>query len=350
MRTRVLAVDAEHPAEEVLQEAGAALRRGELVAFPTETVYGLGANAFDPRAVRAVFAAKERPWNDPLIVHLADMSDLPPLVARLPDAVHALAAFWPGPLTVVLEKSARVPEEVTAGLPTVAVRFPAHPVARGLIEAAGVPVAAPSANRLSRPSPTCAQDVLEDLDGRIPRVIDGGRTVYGVESTVVDLSGERPVLLRPGAISAEDVSSHLPDLVTSPPAPNGEAFASPGLLTRHYSPRARLALFVGGTAAERAGAMKQAVARWIAAGTRVGVMLPSEQLLAFDGMAISRATLGRSGVVEEAARRLFGAMRALDRAGVEVIAASGYDLEGLGRTLQDRLLRAAEGRVIAVGR
>ncbi len=349
MRTRVLSIDPDHPEGDVLQTAGAALRRGELVAFPTETVYGLGANAWDPAAVRSVFAAKERPWNDPLIVHLADPTELREVVRDVPPAMGRLASFWPGPLTVILARADRVPEVVSGGLDTVAVRFPSHPVARGLILAAGVPVAAPSANRFSRPSPTSAGDVLEDLEGRIPWVLDGGATTHGVESTVIDLTGDRPALLRPGAVPLEALTPVLPDLTVGPPNPvSASAMGSPGMMTRHYSPRARVALFVGGTLEQRLRAMQRAAADWARVGQRVGVMLPAEHLVEFDGMTVFRATLGPAGDLEAAARRLFPAMRALDRAGVDVIVTAGHDLEGLGRTLQDRLLRAAEGRVIRV--
>ena len=200
--TEVIRVDPASPDEDSIARAAAYIRNGRLVAFPTETVYGLGAHALDRDAVRRIFAAKGRPSTDPLIVHVPSFDALAPLTRNLPPLAAVLARrFWPGPLTMVLPKSALVPDEVTAGLDTVAVRVPAHPVARALILAAGVPVAAPSANLFSRPSPTSAAHVLDNLDGRIDAIIDGGTTTLGVESTVIDLSGPMPTVLRPGAIT-----------------------------------------------------------------------------------------------------------------------------------------------------
>src|SRR5689334_3766286 len=202
--TQVIRVDPEVPDPAALAIAAACLRRGGLVAFPTETVYGLGVHALDRAAVRRLFEAKGRPANDPLIVHVDHIDRMQPLVNDIPAAARALAArFWPGPLTIVLRRSERVPDEVTAGLATVAIRVPAHPVARALLIAAGVPIAAPSANRFSRPSPTRAAHVMDDLAGRIDLVVDGGATQVGVESTVLDLSGDLPTVLRPGAVSID---------------------------------------------------------------------------------------------------------------------------------------------------
>jgi len=211
--TTVLRLTPDCPEPDLIADAAACLRRGGLVAFPTETVYGLGVAAFDAAAVRRLFAAKGRPAEDPLIVHIASLDALAALVSARPPAVDALAArFWPGPLTLVLRRSTLVPDEVTAGLDTVAIRVPAHPVAHALLAAAGIPVAAPSANLFSRPSPTRAGHVLEDLDGRIDLVLDGGRTQVGVESTVLDLSGDVPEVLRPGAVTLEMLRPLLPDV------------------------------------------------------------------------------------------------------------------------------------------
>ncbi len=201
-QTKIISIDPQNIDDRLLMPAAEALRRGELVAFPTETVYGLGANALDATAVNRIYAAKGRPADNPLIVHLADLAGLPELVGQItPLAQKLFAAFSPGPLTLILPRSSRIPDQVTAGLDTVAIRLPSHPVARRLIELAGVPVAAPSANRSGRPSPTRAWHVREDLDGLIPYIIDGGDCRFGLESTVVDATGRIPAILLPGSIS-----------------------------------------------------------------------------------------------------------------------------------------------------
>src|SRR5262245_44273790 len=253
MITEVIRVDAESPEPAAIEAAGKRLRDGELVAFPTETVYGLGVHALDRAAVRRLFEAKGRPANDPLIVHVDALERMRPLVTHVPGVARQLAArFWPGPLTLVVPRSANVPDEVTAGLGTVAIRVPAHPVARALLTAAGVPVAAPSANLFSRPSPTRASHVLEDLSGRIDLVVDGGATQVGVESTVLDLSGAVPTILRPGAVSLDMLRAILPRVEQrSGHAPAGGALPSPGLLERHYSPRAPLTVYDGSDAVAR---------------------------------------------------------------------------------------------------
>src|SRR5688572_834672 len=276
--TEVLPLDPRHPAPEGIARAADILRRGGLVAFPTETVYGLGAHALDAAAVRRVFEAKGRPAEDPLIVHIHDIDVLAALTVDRPDTVEALASrFWPGPLTMVLRRSSAVPAEVTAGLETVAIRIPAHPIAFALISAAAIPVAAPSANLFSRPSPTRAAHVLEDLDGRIDLLIDGGSATVGVESTVIDLTTATPSILRPGAVTAEMIQTVLPGVwirnasVREP----GAGMKSPGLLSRHYSPRAVLTLYEGPTRAVVERIIADA-ANAIARGQRVAVLLADE--------------------------------------------------------------------------
>ena len=251
-KTEVIRVDRQHPEEALLRPAGLALRQGELVAFPTETVYGLGASAMNPQAVARIFSVKGRPPDNPLIVHSADIAGLEPLVQTLsPLARKLLLAFAPGPLTLVLPRSARVPAVVTAGLDTVAVRIPDHPVAHRLLDLAGIGVAAPSANRSGRPSPTLAWHVLQDLDGRIPYLIDGGPCRYGLESTVVDLSGDRPVILRPGSVTAEAISRVAgieTKLAETGRRDDGESQErdgqprAPGMKYRHYAPNARVVI------------------------------------------------------------------------------------------------------------
>jgi L-threonylcarbamoyladenylate synthase len=329
--TTVLRLTPDRPEPDAVAAASARLRDGGLVAFPTETVYGLGVSALDAAAVRRLFAAKGRPADDPLIVHVADVSGLAPLVAERPPIVDALAArFWPGPLTIVLRRSPLVPNEVTAGLDTVAVRVPAHPVAQALLAAAGIPVAAPSANLFSRPSPTRAAHVLEDLDGRIDMVLDGGPTQVGVESTVLDLSGAVPVVLRPGAVTLDMLRPLLPDVRLRDAAATAGPQRSPGLLSKHYSPRAPLTLYEG-PSEEVLQRIRLDVQSAEAAGRRVGLLMPD------DDAAVTAA-------------RLYATLRALDASGVdEIFARLPATRDGLAEAVADRLRRAAAGRIVRCG-
>jgi L-threonylcarbamoyladenylate synthase len=352
--TRVIPMSAREPQPDRIAQAAEVLRQGGLVAFPTETVYGLGANALDSAAVDKIFEAKGRPSTDPLIVHLASSAQLEIVAARVPPMARVLAAaFWPGALTIVLEKQSAVPSAVTAGLSTVAVRVPSHPVALALIAAADVPVAAPSANRFSRPSPTRAEHVLADLDGRIDLLIDAGPTVIGVESTIVDLTSQPPIVRRPGGVPLQTLARVIPDVqLGTQVASEREAQSSPGQLLRHYAPYARMTLFVGPTDAIT-GRVADAIRQAVAAGARVGVLAPQEDLLA---LAPRLAAIGRTGRVvtarcgsrvdrEEAARDLFGALRALDDQGVDLIYATVPEGNGINTAIVDRLTRASEGRV-----
>jgi L-threonylcarbamoyladenylate synthase len=344
--TTVLRLTPDRPEPEAIAEAAACLRRGGLVAFPTETVYGLGVAALDAAAVRRLFAAKGRPADDPLIVHVAAADALAPLVADRPAIVDRLAArFWPGPLTLVLPRSPLVPDEVTAGLDTVALRVPAHPVARALIDAAGIPVAAPSANLFSRPSPTRASHVLDDLDGRIDLVLDAGATPVGVESTVLDLSGGVPEILRPGAIPLEMLRELLPEVRLRVVSSAGGEQRSPGLLSRHYSPRAPLTLYEGAID-EALHRIRRDAERIQADGRRIGLLLPDDDAMPVAGAV--RPPLGRAADVETIAARLYAVLRELDAAGVdEILGRAVQGGGGLSRAIADRLRRAAAGRVVS---
>ncbi len=242
-----LAVDPRHPDPAAIRLAAGALRRGELVAFPTETVYGLGASALDPEAVARIFAAKGRPSYNPLIVHLANADAARALAAEWSAAAERLAErFWPGPLTLVVPRRAGIPDAVTAGLPSVALRVPAHPVAHALLREAGIPVAAPSANRSTEVSPTTAAHVERSLGGRVALILDGGPTPVGIESTVVSLAGPTPTLLRPGTVSIEELRDAVGEVVPASQRPDATAARpSPGMLDRHYAPRAEVRLFDG---------------------------------------------------------------------------------------------------------
>jgi L-threonylcarbamoyladenylate synthase len=343
VQTERLPVDPRHPDETAIARAAECLRGGGLVAFPTETVYGLGVHALDASAVRRLFDAKGRPATDPLIVHVPDVQALAALVEIVPATAMALAGrFWPGPLTLVLRRSRLVPDEVTAGLDTVAIRVPAHPVARALLEAAAIPIAAPSANLFSRPSPTRASHVLEDLDGRIDLVIDGGATTVGVESTVLDLSRQPPTILRPGAVTLEMLRPLVSDVRLAEPSPSGGAMPSPGLLEKHYSPRAPLTLYAGANAID---ALLRDADEAQAHGSRVGVLVGAGDVDAARQRAWVVCEIGPDA--EAIARGLYAALRELDTAGVDVILARAFPIEGgLGVAIHDRLRRAAAGRIV----
>ena len=338
-------VDAEHPEAAIIERAAAIIRRGGLVAFPTETVYGLGANALDEAAVRSIFEAKRRALNDPLIVHLASADDLPRIVTSVPPIARALTArFWPGPLTLVLPKQPAVPDVATAGLPTVAVRVPSHPVAQALIRAAGLPIAAPSANLFMRTSATLASHVVEDLGDRVDLILDGGPAPHGIESTVVAVTDSDVRLLRPGATTPEAIADALAELDPPVPLLLGEAgrTASPGLLAKHYSPRASLFLLTG-EPAETSPAFRRAIERAVQDGRRVGVLLLDEDapLLADLADQLQVAPLGSERNLASVAAHLFAAMRSLDAAGCDAMYARTTGSAGLGLAILDRLTRAA---------
>ncbi len=332
-------------------QAAEILRAGGLVALPTETVYGLGANALDAQAVAKIFAAKQRPAWDPVIVHIVGAAAawnpmLANLVAEVPESARKLMKrFWPGPLTLLLPRSAAVPDAVTAGRPLVGVRMPAHPVAFELIRAAGVPVAAPSANLFGHTSPTTAQHVLDDLDGRIDAVLDAGPTEHGVESTVLDPTQNPMVIYRPGAITLEQIREVAgpAELFKSDAALEStprEALPSPGVGLRHYAPRARL-LLLSGSLTEMREELVNAVARH--ANERVGIMLPTEIDLTGSDLAIY--PWGRWAAPEELARNLYSGLRDLDTRGCTVILCPLPAGDGIGAALRDRLRKAAADSV-----
>jgi len=352
MHTEVLAIDPVHPDPATIEYAAALLRAGEVVVFPTETVYGLGAAALQRGAVERIFIAKERPFNDPLIVHIAEEDALEQLASSISGQAKLLArTFWPGPLTLVLPRSRLVPKLVTAGLETVAVRMPRHPVALALIRAAGSPIAAPSANRFMHVSPTTAQHALADLDERVPLILDGGSCEVGVESTVLDLCSTVPTILRPGGVSLEALRAVLPGV--QPPQPSKAVpttgLQSPGQSLIHYAPAVPLMLFDGPEELMRT-AMLAEVRRRLERGERAGVLVADEDIAAFrDSGAVVR-TLGDAAAPEQVAAALFASLRALEEAGVQVILSRSFDEHGLGLAIRDRLLKAAGGKVFRPGR
>jgi L-threonylcarbamoyladenylate synthase len=349
VKTLRLVVDPAHletvMAQETLSLAAGILRRGGLVALPTETVYGLGANALDRAAVEGIFRAKQRPAWDPVIVHIADAAMLDGLVTEIPEAAHRLMqAFWPGPLTLLLPRGPAVPDSVTAGQPLVGVRMPAHPVAFELIWQAGVPVAAPSANLFGHISPTTAAHVLHDLDGRIDAVLDAGPTEHGVESTVLNPCRSPMSIYRPGAVTAEQiravggavesfrggwVSAEIP----------GEAQPSPGMGLRHYAPKARLVL-VEGPLEGLETRLTDAARGW--PGETLGLMLPAE--IPTPAWAAAVFAWGRWAAPEEMARDLYAGLRALDGQGCSIILCPMPPAEGIGAAIRDRLQKAGIGK------
>ena len=353
-QTLVLTAPPEAIPPDVIAQAAALLRAGEVVAFPTETVYGLGADATSESAVRRIFAAKELPLSDPLIVHLAQAEQLTEVARDIPPIAWRLAArFWPGPLTLVLPRDPRIPALVAAGGATVGVRVPAHPVAQALLRATDLPVAAPSANRFMHTSPTTAAHVLADLDGRIACVLDGGPTLVGVESTVVDLTTSPPRLLRPGGVTLEALRELLPDLA-APEAAGAPASAAateparaPGQMARHYAPRTRLIVF-DATGAVGLGAMLAEAEAARARGERVGALAADEEAATLEGAGVVVARLGPSADLAAISRRLYAALRELDAAGLDTLLAHSYGSGGLGLAIEDRLRRAAAGGLRAV--
>lgn len=353
--TSVLSIDPQHPQPDVIQTAADVLRRGGLVAFPTETVYGLGANALDPSALERIYLAKRRPASDPLIVHIHDLAQLEQLAVNIPPGAYALAEkFWPGPLTMVLERAEHVPATVAQGLNTVAIRMPAHPTAAALIRACGFPIAAPSANTFTRPSATSAAHVLEDLRGRVDLVLDGGPTPIGLESTVLDLTQTPPQVLRPGGIVLSDLREVLPDVQIRTVLRNHSTegadqvqapMSSPGMLIKHYSPRAQVMLFEGPSETLTV-AISDMAQRLVANGRRVGILATEEDSPHFTGLGARILSLGSQHDLEQIGRLLFGGMRALDAQKVDVILVHSFGRDGLGEAIWDRLLRAAEGKVI----
>jgi len=327
-----------------LARAGELIRSGKLVAFPTETVYGLGANAFDTEAVERIFTAKGRPQDNPLIVHIANLAMMNTLSSDVPEAAILLARrFWPGPLTIVLPKSAVIPSAVTAGLETVGLRLPSHPAAVALIKAAGVPIAAPSANRSGRPSPTTAAHVLSDMDGRIEAVLDGGSCSVGLESTVVSLCGKKPRLLRPGGVTLESLQIALGEVEVDRALkmliPDDEKVSAPGMKYRHYAPSAPLTVVAGEPS--RTAEYIQSLS-----APDIGVLCFEEYAPLFtEGIVRS---VGRSDDSAEQARRIFDALRQFDLHPVRHIYAQAPSEKGIGLAVANRLNKAAGFNIVAL--
>lgn len=335
--------------ESTLQEAGEVLRRGGLVAFPTETVYGLGGDALNGESARKIYAAKGRPSDNPLIVHICKFEDIYEIAEEVPEAAKRIAsAFWPGPLTMILRKTGKVPSETTGGLETVAVRFPSHPVARKLIQYAGGFVAAPSANLSGRPSPTAARHVKEDMNGRIEVIVDGGEVGIGLESTIVDLTVEPPQILRPGYVTEAMLTEVLGKIdtdVTIMEAQSAQPPRAPGMKYRHYAPKGEL-IIIEGEPERVIDYINQKTAEDMAAGYRTGVIGTSETARRYRADAVK--CLGSRDDEESIARGLFAALREFDDEGTEKIYSESFPSQGLGQAIMNRLLKAAGHRIVTL--
>ena len=330
-----------------IREGANLIREGKLVAFPTETVYGLGANGLNEEAVSQIFIAKGRPSDNPLILHIASREQLEPLVKSISQEMKMIMEkFWPGPLTILFKKSDFVPSVITAGLDTVAIRMPNHPVALEFIRLSGVPIAAPSANTSGRPSPTEANHVIEDLYGKVHMIIDGGPTGIGVESTVLDLSGDMPIILRPGGITLEQLQNIVPNVAEdlSIIKDDGNIIPkSPGQKYRHYAPKAEMMVFTG-EIRDIIDTINKNAEEYISRGKCVGIMATDETRDRYKkGLVIS---MGSRENRETIAHNLFSTIRLFDEKGVDIILCEGVDLSHIGKAIMNRIKKAAGGNII----
>jgi len=325
-----------------IEEAARLLRDGEVVAFPTETVYGLGAIATSDAAIAKIYAAKGRPDDNPLIVHIGAIRQVRQAASSVPPAAKQLMdAFWPGPLTIILPKQAGLSETVTAGLDTVGVRLPAHPIALALLKAVNLPVAAPSANVSGRPSPTTAQHVADDLTGKIAGIVDGGPSQIGLESTVIDCTVTPPVILRPGGVTKAEIEAVIGRVLLAESAKEmAEAPKSPGMKYTHYAPKAPMVIVQGGP-----DLLRRVIAQAQGEGKRVGVLVTEERQGDYPADVV--LTCGRESDVSSVAGRLYDALREFDAHDLDIIFAEPFPTEGIGEAIQNRLQKASGHRTIA---
>jgi L-threonylcarbamoyladenylate synthase len=336
MKPQILTIDPNNIDIELIKEASSVIHNRGLVAFPTETVYGLGANALDDRAVTGIFEAKKRPLDDPLILHIAKIDDLFSLAQNVPPAAEKLVnRFWPGPLTVVLEKTDMVPDIISTGLETVAVRMPSNPIARKFIELSDVPIAAPSANLFGKPSPTSAKHVMEDLEGRIDIVLDGGSTEIGVESTVVEFVEGKVIVLRPGGVEVDLIREIVGDVEIA--SEEDHTISSPGKYPQHYSPNAKVVLINEGP--NQVNELLREVEQLTSAGNKVGILSSQEHEECYKGFNVKILGPREDGKI--CASRLFHLLREFDSEEVDIIVAEEIKEEGLGLAVMNRLRKAA---------
>ena len=341
MKTEILKIDRENIDTDAIKKAANFIKSGQLVAFPTETVYGLGADGINDEACRKIFKAKGRPSDNPLILHISHISMLDNLVEEITDRHRKLFELWPGPMTLIFKKSDLIPDAVTAGGDTVAIRFPSDQIARALITEADTPIAAPSANISGRPSPTKARDVYQDMDGIIPVIIDGGESNIGIESTVIDLSGDEPIILRPGFYTYEFLKDILSDmrlddsLVDSSKIPK-----SPGQKYKHYAPKAKLRVFIGEDVPTH---LLSEAEKYKSDGKKVGILAFEEDKEKFNSYPY--ISLGSRKDLSTMSHVLFSSLREMDRLGVDLILAEGVKEKHLGKSIMNRMKKAAANDV-----
>lgn len=345
METKIIKIDKDKFDLEDLKEAAEIIKRSGIVAFPTETVYGLGANGLNEEAVKKIYKAKGRPSDNPLILHIGEVEQLESLVKELPEtALKCIQAFWPGPLTIILRRKTIVPDIITAGLTTVAVRMPENPIARALINLAKVPIAAPSANLSGRPSPTSGKHVMEDMLGKIEMIIDGGETGIGLESTVLDLSEELPIILRPGGITYEDLKKVLPDVIEDKANLEKDLLPkSPGQKYRHYAPKAEMILFTGDLE-NIISNIKKHTDKSNIEYKKVGIMATDETKDNYSNAIVK--SLGTRKDKKTIANSLFNILREFDNLDVDIIFAEGVDLDHIGLAIMNRMMKASGGKII----
>lgn len=350
MNTIINVLDPNHIDPFIIKEAAEVIQAGGLVAFPTETVYGLGANALNEESVKKIFQAKGRPSDNPLIVHISSREELPSLVEYIPQKAQTLMdAFWPGPLTLIFPKSDIIPDSITAGLSTVAVRFPQNKIARDLINVSKVPIAAPSANTSGKPSPTKASHVIEDLQGKIDMVLDGGSVLVGLESTVVDVTGDIPMILRPGGITKEMLEEVIGDVLVDPGIISEKVLSStpkaPGMKYKHYAPKAKITI-VEGRLSDVITAINRFTKEKQEQSLKVGIMATNQTKEGYHGDCI--LVVGDRNNPETVAAHLFDTLRSFDEAGMDVVFAEAFPDEKIGFAIMNRLKKAAGYDIVKV--
>lgn len=349
METKIFTIDETKELNNQVKEAGKILKNGGLVAFPTETVYGLGGDAKNKDASKAIYAAKGRPSDNPLIVHIPDVSWVDGIVSEIPEAAQKLAdAFWPGPMTLIFKKNEVIPLETTGGLDTVAVRLPSHPVARALMEESGVYIAAPSANTSGRPSPTKAKHVAEDLSGKIDAIIDGGEVNIGLESTIIDVTEDIPTILRPGYISLDDVKAVVGEARMDPGIMSKDSNVrpkAPGMRYRHYAPKGNL-IVVNGEKEKVCAYINEQVGSAGALHKKVAVLASSETASTYKNAKVY--VIGSLHDEEEIARNLYDVLRQFDEEEMELIFSEAFETPHIGQAIMNRLLKAAGHQVVSL--